>query len=324
MQKLLIFLAIFQLFYFVSCTDEEDEEFDLSWVYTKDFKPSELSNLSPEDEHRLMINTLTSKKDASDLGAIMYWEVLAKSSGLEFCGILATDEKDQENSAITRAAFDYMTKLEYFDRASKIVSNSFMKNFMGDLLDYDFSYSNATDVAKAYAKICSSIDERLKNEEFYAKLKDQYLKEMSSSPPKKYLYSIPKSEAELRKELAAFANDRKLKRTSAHIIFLYKSDEAEEKWPAKKILRSLAKLPGKSGVVQKIYDQSIETITRKLKKISEEDVDVDTVFERDTEKYAKTLFKLLRKKVIANNDLQSQVLKWVTPLCKPSTFFDDD
>lgn len=321
MPKLLIFLVIFQFSCLVSSTDDENEESNLDWVFVSDFEPSELANLTSQEEHRLMLKSLLKKKSSIDLSRIIYWEVLAKCAGIEFFGMLVDEKFDRENTAIIRATFEYMTKLQYHDRASKALENSFMKNFMGDLFDNDIFYMDETQLAKTFTRICSGIDERLKNENFYTKLRDEYKKNDYSQPKKTYLYGIPKSEDALREELAEFANDRQLKNISAHVIFLYQSEKSENKWPAKKILRSLARVPGKSEAVQKIYDESIRRLSSKMTKITPKQVDVDKVFERDNKKLAKILYKSLKEKVEANADLQRQIKDWETPLCKPSAIF---
>lgn len=317
MQKVLIFLVIFQF----SCLLSGTVSAESSWVLATDFKPEELANLTSLEEHRLLLKSLW-KKRASDfisLGPTIYWEVLAKSVGIEFCGLVEDEKVNREISAVIRALFECTKKLDLQDDYLKVTAFTLVLTALENLYSDELFFLDKFNVPETFTKSVMNFNDLFENDTCFAEHKNKFMKD-SEQPTKKYLYGIPKTEAAYKKELADFVNDPQIKSALAHFIYLFHSDDAEKKWPAKNVLRSLAEDPKKLSVVQSIYDESIIKIVSMMEDVSPDQVDLDQLYERDFEELETILYRVLRKKILANDDLRKQIMDWQSPLCSPTQF----
>lgn len=233
------------------------------WVTANDFNPNELAKLKPQEEHHLLLKSL-SKKDSHILTGAFFLELVAKSFGNEFFGFVDDENANRENTAIVRAAFKCFTKLQLQDRVINVLQLA---------ADNAVAYLNETgDLSKAFSRVCSKIDEELKNETIYVTIKNKYKKNNLGLPKKKYQYGIAKSANELRKAFAELANDPQMKKISAHLTWVgFFSEPADV--VTKKSITELARVPGKLEVVQKIYDQSISELVPQVEDVPLQSID---------------------------------------------------
>ncbi|KAK7604534.1 hypothetical protein V9T40_005720 [Parthenolecanium corni] len=291
----LLFLVTFQ----VLCgpkliTAEYENALGSRWILTSDFTLSELANLSPMEEHRLLLKSLMERRSDLLINIITY-ELYAKFAGTEFIGLVEDENANRENTAILKAAFQFSTKLQFhycFEEYIKIISN---------ILDLN----KTSNLGKTFTRICSDYDNYLKNETIYLALRDEYKKKDFRQPGKIYLYNIPKSEDDFRISLMKFFNDPQLKKLFAHMTFFTMNVKSQNKqWPVKYIIMELIKLPGKLEIVQKIYDESIQVLTSLVCDVHPANVNF-YLNVQDT--LTSILYYELEKRIMANADLNMLV-----------------
>lgn len=302
MQKILLFVIFQFLCGPVLITAKESLASD--WLFASDFQPSELANLTPQEEHQLLLKSLL-KQRSGKVRLIILWEIYAKAAGIEFCRIAKDESSNRENTAIVKAAFECATKLQFQERAVKVFDNAYR--------NWDDYLKETGDLVKTFVRICSDIDDGLRNETFYTTLRDDYKNQDSWQPKKTYLYGIPKSEDDFRKALTEFANNPQLKKIIAHVIFLFYSEGAEREWPGKLILRRLAQVHDKLEAVQKIYDESILELVPEIGDVSQDEISVHKQLKRDLSNLAPVLYKKLKEKINAHADLKRLITDWQSP-----------
>ncbi|KAK7604533.1 hypothetical protein V9T40_005719 [Parthenolecanium corni] len=305
MQKVYIFLVTFQ----VLCgpkliTAVYAKDIASKWLLTSDFQPSELDNLNPVKEHRLLLNSLM-KRRLETVKLIIQWRLYAKFARIEFFNLGEDENDNQENTAILQAAFEYFKKVPNQQKAKDIIQKYLTGEVINSLIE------KTGDLGKTFTAICTAIEKDLKDETIYSTLKDQYKPYDLEHPHLIYLYYIPRTEDSFRISLTQFANVLQLKKFLAHLtFFMYYETSEEKQWPAKYIITELAKVPGKLEIVQKIYDESIQALTFWIGDVHPANIVFTPELGRDyTNTMAPILYYELKKRVMANADLETRTKK---------------
>ncbi|CAK9188014.1 unnamed protein product, partial [Ilex paraguariensis] len=266
------------------------------WVTASDFNPSVIASLKPQEEHQLLLKSL-SKKDSHFLTGVFFLELVAKSFGNEFFGLVADKTANRENTAIAKAAFKCLAKLQLQERVANVL----------ELATNDgVAYLNGTgDLSKAFSRVCSKIDEELVSETVYTRIKTEYKKSKSWLPKKTYLYGIAKSEDDLREIFAQLVNDPQMKKISAHLTWLGFFSHPDDV-AVKKSVSELARVPGKLEVVQKIYEKSISEMIPQIEDVPLDKIDTSGTPVQMNLSYLVPIFsQKLLENIQADDDLKS-------------------
>ncbi|KAK7571886.1 hypothetical protein V9T40_014358 [Parthenolecanium corni] len=263
-----------------------------------DFKPSELANLTSQEEHKLQLRALLDK-DMDTEFQIFFLELLAKNSGNEFYGFIDDENANRECTAIIKAFFECLGKLK--------VQNYAVRVFQKAAVEWIMSYIGQArgDYGKSLSLFCSEMNVQLKNETVYKALRDENKKSESWRPKKILLYSIPKSENELRKALAEVYNAPQTKKYVAHSAYITSDKSSTEEQSIKLTISNLIKVPGKFEIVQKIYDQVILELVSQTEDIAVNKIDIGEDGLPTMESI--TLLRKLKEKIDANPDLKSSI-----------------
>lgn len=296
---MLFFLFIFELL----CASTLISAKKSDWVTASDFNPSEIAILKPQEEHQLLLKSL-SKKDSHILTGAFFLELVAKSFGNEFFGLVADKNTNRENTAIIKAAFKCLTKLQLQERVANVLELA---------TDDGVGYLNETgDLSKAFSRVCSKIDEELVSETIYTTIKHEYKRSNSWLPKKTYLYGIAKSENDLRKIFAELVNDPQMKKISAHLTWLgFFSHPVDV--VTKTSVSELARVPGKLEAVQKIYEKSIGELIPQI-----EDVPLDRIDTSGTpvQMNLSYLVPVLSRKLLENIEADADLKRVFEPIHK--------
>ncbi|KAK7604531.1 hypothetical protein V9T40_005717 [Parthenolecanium corni] len=305
MQEVLVFLITF----LVLCGPEliiakYEKDIASKWLLTSDFQPSELADLNPAKEHRLLLKTLLERR-LDTVKLIIQWQLYAKFAGTEFCTLVEDVNANRENNAILKAAFEYFKKVPNQQKAEDTIKKYLTDEVINSLIE------KTGDLGKTFTAICRAIDKDLKDETVYSTLKNQYKRSYPREYYFIYLNGIPKTKDGFRMALKQFANDTKLKKSLAHLtFFMYYETSEEKQWPAKYIITELAKVPGKLEIVQTIYDESIQALTSRIGDLHPANIEFTSELGRDyTNTMAPILYYELKKRVMADADLETRTKK---------------
>lgn len=230
------------------------------WVTADDFSPSELANLTLQQEHELMLQKLATKKELI-VARMIYREVLSVGFGYYFIGLSQNENTAQENNSIIRAMFECLTSLLIQDRVEELLLKIPLNG-----AQYARTYGN---VSLAFSLICSDIDMVLKNETLYTTLRDKYRNESYSQPKHYYLNRIPKSSKEVITANEKLFLEPKMKQVVAHRSWISMKFSTNSKLTdIHNSIRKLAREQVKSEQVQKYYEQWIEEIIPMMRNTS--------------------------------------------------------
>lgn len=230
------------------------------WVTIEDFNPSELVNLSPKNEHELMLQKLAQKEDGL-LASAFYYEILANSIGNSFFQFQQDTNTIQENNAIIRAMIAGTNNLLMQYQVMALL----MKTVSVNGVEYVHTFNS---FSVAFSLVCGDIDYYLKNETFYTTLRDENKKQTYSPPNKIYHYGIAKSWKDELGAVEQLLNEPKIKHLYANLAWMWIMDSPNSALKdIVKSVRNLAKEPDKFEEVQNIYERSIDEVIPLMKRI---------------------------------------------------------
>ncbi|KAK7571888.1 hypothetical protein V9T40_014360 [Parthenolecanium corni] len=295
MKEMFVFLIIFQfLCHSVLITANRT-----TLPIISDFKPSELANLTSQEEHKLQLRALLDKEMGLTIRILML-ELLAKNSGNEFYGFMDDENANRECTAIIKAIIECLGKLKVQNNAERVLELATFKWASRYIKQAD------GDLGKALSLLCSGMNEELENETVYKALRDENKKSESWRPKKILLYSIPKSENELKKAVAEVYNAPQAKKYDAHMAYIKSDPSSTEEQSIKLTISNLIKVPGKLELVQKIYDQVIIEWVSQTEDIAVDKIDIGLRGDQPEESSI-ALFRKLKEKIDANPDLNSSI-----------------
>lgn len=283
-----------------------DSIFTSAWPTTSDLGASELQNLTLQQEHEIFLKKLI-LKNWHWTSVFLYLELMAKSIGNDFFGLIKDEKSNVRNNAIIRAAAECVSVLKLQNRAVEAITSS-----IKDGAEHAVSTG---DIIQGFIKVCSRIDEKLYFEILYNKKRDEYMKQNMSIPKRTYQYSFEKPTDDQRKIIAELYNDNQVKKFLLHTLWIsikspktHKSEEAKTKFS----ILELIKVPSKSEAVQRIYEQSIEetaplirnfTYNEILRKVNSDPIVVAEYGAAETFDYEVLMTKLMVSKINNRPDL---------------------
>lgn len=257
------------------------------------FDPSELANLTSEEEHRLQLKALSSKNGTTIELQILTLEMYAMFQGNDFYSSIDNETVNAKTTAIFKALSDCLGNVQIQSRAYSV----FFQVFLSWLLPH---LSTHYEVSQALYNLSSEIDDKLKNETIYTTLRDEYIKSESWKSRKIFLYGIPKTEEELRATIAQLINDPRTKKFQMNVIYAKPSHNPENEGEfVRGLMLYLSNFPGKLKTAQKIYDETILDVVSSIPDIpaSKTDLKATINLEGVYKVESSIIFKKLREKI---------------------------
>lgn len=243
MQNILIVFAIAGTFCW---------EVSAYFVTVDDFKPSELANLTLQQQHELMLQKLATKEQ-SVLASAFYYEILSMNVGNYYFAFAQDETTARGNNAIVKATFECLKQLPIQDRVDQL-----LLNISNNGAAYAKTFGN---VSFAFSLMCSDLDSSLANETRYTTLRDKLKKKLYALPNEVYHYSIAKSTQDEINGLHDIVSEPAMKVFLAHHTWIHITDSQDTALKEiKTAVLKLAEAPDKLVQVQKLYNQSIKEI----------------------------------------------------------------
>lgn len=261
------------------------------WMTVEQFSPSELANLTRQQEHELMLRAMANK-GGTLLASAFYFELLSKSIGHNFYGLPQERHATRENNAVIKASLESIKRLFLQDRIESIITQACL-----NAVRYVRTFGS---YPLAFSSMCSDLDFFLKNETSYTVLRDKYKNESLPPPSKIYHYGLAKSLEDENKMVDDLLNEPNMKLLLAHHawVWINHSYNATLK-NLKNSIITLANIPDKLEQVQQIYEQTVEEVVPLMKRVDH------TIFRSNAKKlyfdyFQRNLTERLWTKIIQN------------------------